>query len=275
MTASVGPAQTRTVRYELHDNQAADLAGQLLTLHPPTTRHRFVCYRLDGRSPFADLGRRIELEVFDEAFGNDLAVMQREYGPYEDASFFLVVMDQVLRRPAGVMRVIRNSATGLKTLRDIAGEPLGIGLERFRDFHAVDSLDATWDVGTVAVLPEYRRSATRSRTVCLLLYRAVYVHAMRDGVRHFVTVVDEHAHRGLRALGVAYVPICDTGPFSYLDSASSTAVYGFVPEFQARMEARYRRLRRQRPLRWCLLARPIRQLMRGIGLDVRLQPPVD
>ena len=55
MGAPVDPATVRAVRYELRDNQAADLAEQLLTLHPPATWHRFVCYPISGRSVFADL----------------------------------------------------------------------------------------------------------------------------------------------------------------------------------------------------------------------------
>ena len=70
-----------TVRYELHGNQAADLAEQLLTLHPPTSRSRFVCYPLAGTGRFADLGRTIELEVFGAVFGNDRAELEGEYGP--------------------------------------------------------------------------------------------------------------------------------------------------------------------------------------------------
>ena len=275
MAAPLETSRSAAVRYELHDNQAADLAEQLLTLRPPTSGDRFVCYPIGGSSAFAALGRRIELEVFEAAFGNDRAVMEREYGPYEDASRFFVVMDQVARRPAGVLRVIENSGSGLKTLVDIADEPLRISRQAFEDFHGVTELDACWDVGTVAVLPEYRRSASTTREVSLMLYRALYVHAMREGIEHFVAVIDEHAHRGLRALGVPFVPIHGSGPFAYLDSASSTALYGHVTEFRPRMEARYRRLRRRRPLLWCLLAGPTRRLMRGTGIDGRLQPPVD
>jgi hypothetical protein len=264
------PART-SVRYELRGNQAADLSEQLLAAHPPAGSARFVCYPIDGRSRFADLGRQVELAVFQEAFGNDRALMEREYGPYEDTSRFFVVVDRQQRRPAGALRVIAHGPAGLKTLQDIAGPPLHISPQRFRLSHGVESLDRCWDVGTVAVLPEYRRSALRRRTLSLLLYRAFYLGALQDGVEHMVAVIDEHAHRGLRALGVPIVPICGSRPFAYLDSASSTALYGYVPDFRARMEARYRRLRARRPLAWALLAGPTRQLMRGHGLDGRMQ----
>jgi hypothetical protein len=273
-----GPAARRTpattVRYALRGNLAADLSQQLLLQHPPTSGHRFVCYPIAGGSPFADLGRTAELTVFEDAFGNDRALMEREYGPYEGASRFFVVMDRARRRPAGALRVIEHSAVGLKTLNDIAGEPLAVPTEDFQAFHGVERLETCWDVGTVAVLPEYRRSAARQATVAITLYRALYVHARRIGIEHFVAVVDEHAHRGLRALGVPFVPIRDTGPFAYLDSASSTALYGYVPEFRARAELHYRRMRARRPLAWCVLATPMRQLIRGAGIDGRLQRPV-
>jgi hypothetical protein len=262
------------VRYELHGNLAADLAEQLLTLHPPTSSRRFVCYPLSGTGRFADLGRTVELEVFGDVFGNDRAELEEEYGPYEQASRFFVVMDQRRRRAAGVLRVIENSAVGLKTLRDIAGEPLGIPQAEVLARHAVTDLDRCWDVGTLAVRPEYRWSGTRRRTVSLLLYRALYVHALRDGVEHFVTAMDRHAHRGLLALGVPFVPICDSEPFDYLGSPC-TALHGYVPGFRAEVEAHYRRQRARHPLAWCALSGPIRKLMRGQGLDGRLQPPAE
>ena len=262
-----------TVRYELHGNVAADLAEQLLTLHPPTSSRRFVCYPLPGTGRFADLGREVELEVFGAVFGDTPAKLEAEYGPYDRASRFFVVMDQRRRRAAGVLRVIQNSAAGLKTLRDIAG-PLGLPEAAVRARHGIGDLDRCWDVGTLAVRPEYRRSATRGRTVSLLLYRALYVHALRTGVEHFVTAMDRHAHRVLLTLGVPFVPVCDSGPFDYMGSPC-TALYGHVPEFRARVEAHYRRLRTRHPLAWCLLSGPIRQLTRGNGLDGRLQPPVE
>ena len=260
-----------TGRYELHGNVAADLAEQLLTLHPPTSSRRFVCYELLGTGPFADLGRTVELDVFGAVFGDDRAMLEAEYGPYDQASRFFVVMDQRRRRAAGVLRVIENSAAGLKTLRDIAG-PLGLPEAAVRARHGIADLDRCWDVGTLAVRPEYRRSGTRRRTVSLLLYRALYVHAMRAGVEHVVTTMDRHAHRVLLALGVPFVPICSSEPFEYMGSPC-TALHGRVAELPTAVETRSRRLRARRPLAWCLLSGPMRQLARGNGLDGRLQPP--
>lgn len=262
-----------TVRYELHGNVAADLAEQLLTLHPPPSSRRFVCYPLPGTGRFADLGRAVELEVFRAVFGDTRAQLEAEHGPYDRASRFFVVMDQRRRRAAGVLRVIENSAAGLKTLRDIAG-PLGMPEAAVRARHGIGDLDRCWDVGTLAVRPEYRRSATRGRTVSLLLYRALYVHAVHAGVEHVVTVMERHAHRVLLALGVPFVPVCDSGPFDYMDTPC-TALYGYVPALPIAAGAHSRRLLARSPLAWFLLAGSIRKLVRGNGLDGRLQPPVE
>jgi len=263
-----------TVRYELHGNVAADLSEQLLTLHPPTSSHRFVCYPLSGTGRFADLGRAVELEVFGAVFGDDRETLEAEYGPYDHASRFFVVMDQRRRRPAGVLRVIENSAAGHKTLRDVTDGPLGIPEAEVRARHAIADLDRCWDVGTLPVRSDYRRSATRGRTVSLLLYRALYVSALRTGVEHFVTIMDRHAHRVLLALGAPFVPICESEPFDYMGSPC-TALHGYVPGFIAELEAHRRRLRARHPLAWCLLSGSIRKLVHGRGLDGRLQQPVD
>ena len=274
LTPHVHDRLRTTGRYELHGDVAADLAEQLLTLHPPTTSCRFVCYPLAGTGRFADLGREVELDVFGAVFGDDREKLEAEYGPYDRASRFFVVMDQRRRRAAGVLRAVENSAVGLKTLNDVAGGPLGIPEAEVRVRHGIADLDRCWDVGTLAVRPEYRRSGARRRTVSLLLYRALYVHAFRAGVEHVVTIMDRHAHRVLLALGVPFVPVCDSGPFDYMGTPC-TALHGSVPGFVPALEAHARRLRARDPLAWCLLSGSIRKLARGSGLDGRLQPPAE
>ena len=64
----------------------------------------------------------------------------------------------------------------------------------------------------------------RGRTVSLLLYRALY--CTRCGqVEHVVTAMDRHAHGVLLALGVPFVPVCDSEPIDYMGSPC-TALYG-------------------------------------------------
>ena len=45
--------------------------------------------------------------------------MKTEFGPYDESSVFFVVMDTKAKVPAGVLRMIRNSSVGLKTIVDL------------------------------------------------------------------------------------------------------------------------------------------------------------
>jgi hypothetical protein len=100
------------------------------------------------------------------------------------------------------------------------------------------------------------------------------VHASRTGAEHIVTIMDRHAHRVLLTLGAPFFPVCDSEPFDYMGTPC-TALHGSVLRFLPELEAHSRRLRVRHPLAWCLLSRSIRQLVRGHGLDGRLQPQVE
>lgn len=262
--------------YELDRAEISQLSQRLLAERPANGNDRFVAYEFDGDDPYSNLGRSIELTVFDETFpDNKVEDLEREYGPYERASSFFVVMDQKSKQPIGALRIIRNSEAGLKTLNDIAGEPLTISTESFMNFHQVTSLDNVWDVGTVAVLPEFRTTGIKSAIgknpqPNIMLYRSLYAKARYEGIDHFVSVIDHKAHRGLKLLGVPFVPINDSEPFSYVGSESSTALYGYVPEFFDIMDARYKRIQEAHPFKSKLLARPLGQLMLGERTDDKL-----
>lgn len=262
--------------YELDRAEISQLSQRLLAERPANGNDRFVAYEFDGDDPYSNLGRSIELTVFDETFpDNKVEDLEREYGPYERASSFFVVMDQKSQQPIGALRIIRNSEAGLKTLNDIAGEPLTISTESFMNFHQVTSLDNVWDVGTVAVLPEFRTTGIKSAIgknpqPNIMLYRSLYAKARYEGIDHFVSVIDHKAHRGLKLLGVPFVPINDSEPFSYVGSESSIALYGYVPEFFDIMDARYKRIQEAHPLKSKLLARPLGQLMLGERTDDKL-----
>lgn len=261
--------------YQLNDTEVAELSRLLLSERPTNLSDRFVAYEFSGTDPYSNLGRAIESKVFDDTFGNNVDDMQREYGPYETASSFFVVMDQKKQKPVGALRIIRNSEAGLKTLNDIAGEPLNIPTEKFKQFHQVEDLDACWDVGTVAVLPEFRTNELKSALSKhpqpnIMLYRSLYAKARYEGIDHFVSIIDSKAQRGLKLLGVPFVPVNDSEPFSYLDSASSTALYGYVPEFYDRMDKRFATIQEKHHFKSKFLARPLGQLMLGENTDHKL-----
>lgn len=222
-------------RYDLTFEEASQLTQQLVNERPPNGDDRHVCYRL-GDDEYANIGRYVEREVFEAHFGNDSEEMQTEYGPYEQNSTFFLTVDREKMIPTGVLRVIKNSPVGLKTLNDLEAIDPQFSIEDTKQFHKIDDLDECWDIGTVAVLPEYRSA---QGAISVQLYRGMYVSAMKEDVQHFVSIIDSAPLSKLTDyLGIPFVPLNDSQPFSYLGSESSQAVYGHVPDFYNKMNRR-------------------------------------
>jgi len=229
-------------RYELDESELSELTHELIASDPSDDDNRYVCYRVDSGSKFANIARHIEGKVFSEAFGeedNSPDRMLEEYGPYDEPglSTFFISVDKETGTATGVLRIIRNSEAGLKTLNDLE-DPLKVkhpvSKEGLMEHHGMTDLDECWDIGTVAVLPEYRHSKAAAG-ISIQLYRAMYVSAMEEEVQHFVSIVDKKPLRQLRSyLGVPFKNLGNTKEFDYLGS-KARAVYGYVPEFEKKM----------------------------------------
>lgn len=215
--------------YRLPRAESERRLSDLLHEWPLPADTRFGCYLLPHRSRYSDLAREVECTVFERFFGNTPQCMADAYAEYEASSMFLLVVDQDEHRAAGALRIILPTARGLKTLNDIAEAPPHIGSERVASYHHIDDPRRCWDIGSVAVLKEYRAAAT-DHTVSLMLYGHLYNLMVRRGIEHMVTVLDKHAFAQLtEALGVPVVPIAGSEPFSYLGSETSFASYMHVP----------------------------------------------
>lgn len=228
-------------RYDLSEQELRLLTQKLIEEKEPQSDARIVCYSLDTADPFANVARTLECEIFEQYFGNDAQKMKEEYGPYESQSRFFLSVDTETMQPAGVLRVIENGPSGLKTLIDLEamselGDPTlpSISQTEIQRYHDVESFDDCWDVGTVAVRKPYRTGNDISTSV--QLYRALYVSAMENGIDHFVSIIDSRPlEKMVGYLGIPFVPMIDSKPFSYLGSESSQAVYGHVTEFYEKM----------------------------------------
>lgn len=184
----------------------------------------FLLTEVKANSKYANLGRLVEKQVFVKEFGNDSEEMSKEYGPYENNSIFWIVIDTSKRQPIGALRVIANSETGLKTLNDIAKpETLGLDPVTVIENTSIDP-EKTWDVGTVAVLEEYR-GFEHAFVPSLALYHALYGRAENYGIEHYVSIIDKSAMNNLSLLGVRLEPIMGSGPFKYLGSDESWALF--------------------------------------------------
>jgi len=180
--------------------------------------------------------RDVEGRVFLETFGNTPDVMAREYGPYEDRSRYLAVVDERSGRVVGAVRLIVPDATGeLKSLTDAAGPPW--------DVSAPDVLRAAgfsgalvWDVATLAVDPDSRAAARVETTFALC--HALYRYTRAIGVEGLVTILDDKVLRVLQTIGLPWAPMAGATSQFYLGSPASTPCVVGVEECARGVRAR-------------------------------------
>jgi hypothetical protein len=213
--------------------ELGELAGALIGERHPT--EPFGVYVLGPEQPAAELGRSVERVVFLEAFGNTRELLAAEYGVYEPASVFFIVLDHRRRVPAGMMRVIVPSRVGFKSLNDVAR----LWDESFEQLLArVDSswdLARLWDLATLAVAPEYRGEAALG-LVTQALVQALTMAGQRAGVRRWVGILDLPVLRMLQwRMGQPFrvFPGLDHRP--YLGSSASAAVWGDAALWDAQL----------------------------------------
>jgi len=66
---------------------------------------------------------------------------------------------------------------GLKTINDVRQEPFKVQINDIIQKHNISDMDKVWDIGTVAVHPEYQNGGGSSS---VLLYRAMYKSALEN-----------------------------------------------------------------------------------------------
>jgi hypothetical protein len=192
----------------------------------------FGCYLFSAEDPAAEIARALERELFLSAFGNTEAQLELEYGPYEEASLFFVVVDHLRMRAAGMMRLIRPDAggAGLKSLVD-----LGRYWGEAADASRVPPADGrTWDIATLAVAPEYQNPLGEG-IVAQGLYQGVVRSCLEAKVEHLVAVLDLVVYRMTRIFYAE--PFIALGPARpYLGSAASLPVYCTLAEWEERLQ---------------------------------------
>lgn len=173
---------------------------------------------VEGSDVLSNVARHVECSVFHEFFAAEPESEATEYAPYERASMFFVAVDTERKAIAGVLRVVRHSEAGWKTLNDLDLASLAAAV------HGLTS--ACWDVATLAVPKAYRGRGDVSG----MLYGATYVAAVKAGIEHIVAVLDEHCHRHLvDVLGLPFVPLAGAPARAYLGSSKCQPVYLHVP----------------------------------------------
>lgn len=183
----------------------------------------------------AELARHVELAVLLEAFGNTAELLDEQYRAYDATSVFFCVIDHRRRLPVGMMRLVvpYPGGPGLKSLNDVEavwGTPATVLMARSG---GPDPRAATWDVATLAVMPEYRGAAAAG-LVSLALYQSVLACTQRLGIDWIVAIVDMTVYRmsrvKFREPFVAYGPAR-----SYLGSPGSVPVFLSLAEWNERL----------------------------------------
>lgn len=200
---------------------------------PPATP--FGLHIVGAGHPAAELGRHLEREVFQEAFGNSPEMLAAEYDRYDAASAFLLVVDHRRKRPAGALRLIVPSPAGLKSLEDVRQE-WGADPELLTREATGKGLASTkaFDIATLAVGREYRRAASRG-LVSMAMWQAVGVLSFRCHVDLLVAIIDVRVLRLLLSkLTGVLEPFPGLEPQRYLDSAASVPVWSAPELWRAR-----------------------------------------
>ena len=225
-------------------------------------------YYVSSKSEFAPLCRFVERQVFKATFGNDALAMDREYDPYEAASFFVLAMDHASTEPAGVLRIIRPSG-GQKTMDDLAAIPeWSVTFDDMRAHHPDVRRDGIWDIATLAVRPGWTGASTGA-LVSAALYYGAYMASMMASNRHWVFALDEVVADLLRDAEVPLERVCGLPPIEYLGSPATSVYLLDLKEVAAR--ARVAGLR----LRTFVMGEGLDPLFSMPPVDVRSQGPVD
>lgn len=208
------------------------IAARAVGAHADTP---FGVYVFDADEHASILGRYVEQQVFAEAFGNSVDLLQFEYGPYEEATAFIVAIDHRRMLPAGAVRLITPSAAGFKSLDDIPA-CWGLPLEDVLLSTALTlPPDRVWDIATLAVAPDYRGKAT-SGLISLALYRGLCRGTLACGIDWCVTILDSVVLRLLQlTLGKPFTTFQGVEPQEYLGSAASVPVWSNVPRWRQRL----------------------------------------
>ncbi len=141
---------------------------------------------------------------------------------------FLTVLDYEQGKPVGVIRIIRPSEKGLKSLNDLA-EPSSPwyqeGDTQEKRWAEVGNDPAhTVDISTMAVMPEYR-SNHAADGASAALYSTCVRWSLNNGYNRWVAIVDKKIHDMMQAWGEPFKHFEGANWASYLDSQESRPIH--------------------------------------------------
>lgn len=239
----------------LNESRVTQLVGELTPSEEICVGRTMGLHVIDGNDPHSDIARFVEWQVFEKAFGNDLDTMKKEYEPYDESSVFLTLLDYERQQPAAVIRLIKpEGENGLKSLNDLVTplleQPDGTTTPNpwYRPGDTVESRlrevgndsKRTVDIGTMAVMPEYRSAHARVGASAVL-YSTCARWSFEQDYPYWVTIIDKRALSMIQSWGEPFENFDHADYAAYLDSSSSIPMhlnlYACVPKIRAYDEA--------------------------------------
>lgn len=207
----------------------ADLSGDKLFAR------RFDLFAAESSSELANACRRVECEVFDEFFGNNAGYMAAQYGPYEDHSTFIGLLDTRQKQIAGCIRVWGGEKPehfkGIHDVNQQYDEAHFTTDEAIGEFHPGFDSTRALEVGTLAVAKAYRGEKLGSFGIQLpikvstALYHAIYKYSQARGIEHWFGMIDTKPLSLVRANGFSFVPFAGLPAKPYMDSPDTQPAY--------------------------------------------------
>lgn len=236
------PLQTLEPDYQPIEQQVqGEIIEELISGNEELSKSadKFAIATISGTSPYSNLARSLEGEVFNHYFENDNNKMREEYGPYESASTFFLVIDREKNMSAGVMRVIYPNESGFKSLNDVgtekckdAGEnnATSMGPEEVADEFGIDPAN-TLDVATLAARPEYGAKNNDEAMALPSLMHALYRYSTQHGYEDIVAIIDKVPLQKLEDAGLPiYKSQRIAEPFEYLGAKGNSFIHIPVEE---------------------------------------------
>jgi hypothetical protein len=217
----------------LSDERIHDLVVNLIPDEETRAGRSLGLHVIDGNDPNSDIGRYVEWKVLDEKFENNLEEMAREYGSYDAASVFLVVLDYEKQVPAAVLRIIKPTENiGFKSIKDLTSENRDVN-PWYNPNDTEDSLLTeigapdkwhTADISIMGVMPAYRSAHSRN-FVSGALYSSCIRWSLENDFNYWVTIVDHRILKMMQDWGEPFKEFVGKDYQHYLGSKASKPMH--------------------------------------------------
>ena len=187
---------------------------------PSTLRLEF-----DPAGDVLEASRDCEADVFLQGYGNTRQQLADEYGPYEQDSVFVSLVDDA-NEVLACVRLLTGKSVTLKTIDDVAGVPWAVDARRSAAAVGID-LERAWDVATMGVRPGLKQHRA---TMGFAIYHGLITSIVANEVPAVVAILDERVRRLLTSIGWAMRTLPGTRSAPYLGSASSTPVFANIAQ---------------------------------------------